>query len=1525
MGGFRRATRIVRKGLTGLGILLLALGVFFTQTPWGRQLVLREILERVEGAFRGEITVEGISSPGLLRGFTFRGVRILGEDGRPFLVADSLMAGLSTRPLLRGDLVFTRVTLWAPEVRIERLPHQERMNVVAIFAPGPDPDAATEGEVALEEEASYPPSEAPLEADTERPGEAPPDQRDGGRTVAFHGIRIHGGTVHIVLPSPPQGLDRDRALVEIAPDGTSLLRRLSFREIELNLGEAVVLSPELDGERFQVESASLRGEVWPDPFRVEGLRGEVRREPGHLVATIEEARLPSSQVSGLVEVGWGEPDGAWVSVQGESQGLALGDLHWLEPRLPRGVARGPFELEMGRRGLLLQFPGTTLSLAQGSLRARGGLRLASTIGLENLALTLDGVDLDVVDPWLATPLPLEGLVDGELSLAGNPAALHVDGNVRLTRRDSTGTTDALVFGTFHLGDSLGVTGLDATLAPLDWGTFAELSPGMTLSGPGALRMEANGYLSEGIDLHAEVTHVPARMTPSRVTAAGAIRRAGGEVFLDLDGELSPLSFTSLRRFFRDLPLSGEVSGPVSLRGSLSALTVQADLATSAGPLRGEVRFDARHPAQGYAVDSEFQEFLLSNLVPAFPDPTRLTGRLVATGRGFSPEDLQGEVTANLTRGEIGPLRVDSAALEGRVEGGLVQLDALMAETGVGRVSAEGTFGLSSTAAPGELEVRLESESLEGLRPFLMGEVPVILDDLTPFDRDLLVVEGVNLDTIPTAAQVAVGGRVQASGTLRGGLPDFSAEGTVDFQELRLRTDYVEAGSFEFTAGSLPGDDARVRGMLRTDSILIRDLSFTGGEAEVDLGRTDGRVRVMAAGGGGEEYRARGSFALDSPGQGSVNLDVLDLRLDTIRWNLGGPTSFAWSPDGVQVRDFRLIRPGAGRMRVQADGFLPFRGEADFQLEIQELPLRRVARITQMDDVLEGLLDFRVRITGTAESPSLEGSLSGDSLRYGQLTLSGLDSEFSYQAGRLQGEAWASEGGRQVLAIEGALPADFRLNPEGSRLPEGPVDVAMAVDSFPVALALVVLEGLEEVEGRLSGQVTIGGTPRELAPRGTARLADGSVFIPALGVRYRDVQADFGLNPDGSVEVDGSLRSRGTARITGTVTLHPLTDPTLDLMVDATDLLAVARRDVQARLSGQVEVLQSYRRPRVQGVLTLEQGVLMVEELARSAEVVDLSDPSFMDVVEQGTTLRPILRASQNPFLQNLMLSVEVDLARDSWLRGRDLNVEMGGELQVFWDRTERDLALVGDLQAIRGVYTVLGRQFQVQEGEVRFLGTPGVNPSLDIQALHRLQTLEDERLDIIATVGGTLLDPRVSLSSTTSFAIAESDLVSYLIFGRPTYALASGQSRFAQGAAGSLLGAATGAGTNLALGTISSQLGTVVARDFGLDFLAISQAEYGDFFGSYGLAGTVATTQVEIGQYITDDVFAALMWRPLNSLGATSQDQFAGLRVEWRLADVWTLEGFIEDRFARSPLFAFSDLYRGEKIKGFFFWREWGY
>ena len=150
-----------------------------------------------------------------------------------------------------------------------------------------------------------------------------------------------------------------------------------------------------------------------------------------------------------------------------------------------------------------------------------------------------------------------------------------------------------------------------------------------------------------------------------------------------------------------------------------------------------------------------------------------------------------------------------------------------------------------------------------------------------------------------------------------------------------------------------------------------------------------------------------------------------------------------------------------------------------------------------------------------------------------------------------------------------------------------------------------------------------------------------------------------------------------------------------------------------------------------------------------------------------------------------LIDLTLTMAQDGWLRGRELNVEMAGTLDVFWDRTERNLAFLGVLDAVRGVYSVFGRQFQVQEGTVSFPGTPGINPDLNIRAMNRVRMSGSTQLDVFATVVGPLLDPRVALSSNAAFSIAESDLVSYLVFGRPSYATATAQSTFARDAAGS--------------------------------------------------------------------------------------------------------------------------------------------
>jgi len=341
-------------------------------------------------------------------------------------------------------------------------------------------------------------------------------------------------------------------------------------------------------------------------------------------------------------------------------------------------------------------------------------------------------------------------------------------------------------------------------------------------------------------------------------------------------------------------------------------------------------------------------------------------------------------------------------------------------------------------------------------------------------------------------------------------------------------------------------------------------------------------------------------------------------------------------------------------------------------------------------------------------------------------------------------------------------------------------------------------------------------------------------------------------------------------------------------------------------------------------LTVDQGTVYLDEFQRNATVVDLSDPRYVDFGDER-----FIQADENgrqvgnPFVDNLAVGVSLAVDNDTWLRSPDMNVEMRGDLSVSYDRGAREITLAGDLRAIRGDYTVLRSRFEVVEGLIEFPGTPGINPNLDITARTQVRRPEAEALAVTARVTGTLEDPRVQLSSPDE-TIAQSDLVSYLLFGRPSAALTSSQAASVRNTTGSILGSAGGALGSAALGTLTSRLGSLFAQNIGLDYFAISQPS--NVFGSGSTSSTFAQTTLEGGIYLEDDLFLVAVVRPLGNLDSSSSNILGGLRLEWSASEVYTVELFLEDRFLRSRAFGFQDVgVTSSLVTGFFVFREWGY
>ncbi len=268
--------------------------------------------------------------------------------------------------------------------------------------------------------------------------------------------------------------------------------------------------------------------------------------------------------------------------------------------------------------------------------------------------------------------------------------------------------------------------------------------------------------------------------------------------------------------------------------------------------------------------------------------------------------------------------------------------------------------------------------------------------------------------------------------------------------------------------------------------------------------------------------------------------------------------------------------------------------------------------------------------------------------------------------------------------------------------------------------------------------------------------------------------------------------------------------------------------------------------------------------------------------------------------------------RDTWLRSNEANVEITGNLNVHMQPAQDELRIDGTLEAVRGDYRFANKRFEVVQGTIEFVGTPAMNPNLRIVARYTVRT-QKQPIEILLVIGGTLEDMTLSLQSDAQPPIPESDLLSYLLFGRPSYELTRASDE------GSLLSDFT-RGVPEAL--VGYALGSLLVGESGIAFVDVSrvelQATEDGEYGS-GLGPALSATQVEVGWYLAPTVFVSFAHQLVGVVRPTA-------RLEWRLDERFTVRAITEPRFGREGVVAFeatgTDL---EQSFGLFLFYGWAY
>jgi translocation and assembly module TamB len=106
--------------------------------------------------------------------------------------------------------------------------------------------------------------------------------------------------------------------------------------------------------------------------------------------------------------------------------------------------------------------------------------------------------------------------------------------------------------------------------------------------------------------------------------------------------------------------------------------------------------------------------------------------------------------------------------------------------------------------------------------------------------------------------------------------------------------------------------------------------------------------------------------------------------------------------------------------------------------------------------------------------------------------------------------------------------------------------------------------------------------------------------------------------------------------------------------------------------------------------------------------------------------------------------------------GLGINSEWSADLKIAGTVTEP--RITGRANLIRGSYDFAGRRFDLERGQIRFLGESPVNPVLDITAEGGVQGLN-------ATIRVTGRGQRPEIAFTSTPALPQDELLSRLLFG----------------------------------------------------------------------------------------------------------------------------------------------------------------
>lgn len=420
-----------------------------------------------------------------------------------------------------------------------------------------------------------------------------------------------------------------------------------------------------------------------------------------------------------------------------------------------------------------------------------------------------------------------------------------------------------------------------------------------------------------------------------------------------------------------------------------------------------------------------------------------------------------------------------------------------------------------------------------------------------------------------------------------------------------------------------------------------------------------------------------------------------------------------------------------------------------------------------------------------------------------------------------------------------LPSFTSLEFEPDRQPvEGSLEVRLGSLEIVPAFTLDVAEA----KGSFLLTTRLGGTLADITVDGEATLSDGYALLPILGLELEDIGFHAEGRPDGRIEVSGQLRSgEGLLTLSGRSERYPSAETPTVFQVRGDRVQVLDIPDVNVLASPELDLAFNGTRADVTGRVMIPRARLGFPEIPPSAVV-----PSD-DVVIVGDTAE----RRQPPI--PLTADIQVTLGDDVTFNGFGFAAGLRGDLRITQEAREEPVGR-GEIRFVNGTYRSFGQELRIDPGALRFNG-PIDNPAVDARAYVRASDGTEAGLRI----GGTVQSLAVSTYSVPPRT--ESDVMSYILFGRPMSETSGAQSSQA---------------TNTAAVLGANMLAMSLAPSVGLDEARIDTG------------GSQNEAQFVVGKYLSPKVYVGY--------GVGLYEPISTFRLRYILSSRWSIEAITGDQ-----------------------------